>query len=177
MWCSSQGRRPCSGLLCLAFLLVWVCQGCGYQFSASAPITLPENMTRLYFEKLANPSTEPWLEPSMRSEIRQEFSRRGQVRWVEETQAEGLLQVDITRFSSSAKLEDAQEDTVKSEVVLEIQARIFRQADRELVWRSGNVSARVSYTGPEDSSQEREAQEDALDLVVERLANQMSQSF
>jgi len=176
----SEAWRPLIQLLQIcwaALVLGCVCLGCGYHFAASSPVRLPEGMTKLYFEKLVNPSTEAWLEPRMRSEIRQELSRRGQVQWVEEVQAQGILQVDITRFSSSTKLEDAQGETVKSEVVLDVRARIFRGADRELIWRSGTITARKSYIGPEDGAQQREAQNDALELVVERLANRMSQTF
>ncbi len=165
-------------LLCSVWLAaILVLPGCGYHMSASAPIALPESMTTLYLEKVSNPTTQSWLEPTLRSTLRDEFTRRGQVRWVEKHQAEGLLEIGIVSFTSGTKLENALEETVRSEIVLQLQATISRKADQTVAWDSGRITARESFNGPKGSTEARDAEQRVVDLAVEKLADTLGQEF
>jgi len=157
-------------------LAVWL-QGCGYQLSASAPIALPEGMSALYLEGVSNPTTQSWLEPSLRSALRDEFTRRGQVSWVDRQDADGLLKIDILSYTSGTKLENALEETVRSQVVLRLQATISRGSDQTMAWSSGRVSARESFSGAEDGPEARDAEQRVVALAVEKLADTLGQEF
>ena len=158
-------------------LLIAAAGGCGYQLTSSSPISLPEGMTRLYLEEVKNPTTEAWLEPSLRSALRDEFSRRGRIAWVDREQAEGLVRVNIEQYTASAKLEDAREQTIKSEVRLRIRGSIFRSRDHQLVWQSNTVLATESFVGPKEGQDRREAERRVVDLAVEKLADELGQGF
>jgi len=151
--------------------------GCGYQLSASAPIALPEGMTALYLENIVNPTTQSWLDPTLRSTLRDEFTRRGQVRWVEKQEADGLLEIEILSYTSGTKLENALEKTVRSQVVLQLQASILRGTDQTRAWSSGRISARESFSGLEDGPEARDAEQRVVDLAVEKLADSLGQEF
>jgi len=163
-------RAALAMLLCLT-------AGCGYHLSSSSPITLPEGMTRLYLEEVQNPTTESWLEPTLRSALRDEFSRRGRISWVHRDEAEGVVRLDIEQYTASAKLENAREQTIKSEVRLRLHGRIFRSRDHHLLWKSNTVLATESYVGPRDGTERREAERRVVDLAVEKLADDLGQGF
>jgi outer membrane lipopolysaccharide assembly protein LptE/RlpB len=158
-------------------ILVGLTASCGYHLSSSAPITLPEGMTRLFLEEIDNPTTESWLEPALRSALRDELSRRGRIEWVDKDRAEGLVRLDIEQYTASAKLENAKEQTVKSEVRLRLRGRIFRSRDHHLLWESGTVLATESFVGPREGTEQREAQRQVVDLAVEKLADNLGQGF
>ncbi len=161
-------------ILCYFLLHVFAC---GYKWTASTPISLPKGITKLYLEKVENPTTQTWLEPRLRTAFREEFTRRGQIQWVKETETQGLVQIDITHFSSTTKLEDAQERTVKSEVTLGLEVKIFSQSEHVLLWNSDPVVVRESYTGSEEGPQRRKAEYRVVDLAVEEVANKLGQKF
>ena len=159
-------------------LLVLVCffSGCGYHVSRQAPIVLPEGVTKVFLDRVVDPTTKPWLEPRLRTLLRDEFTRRGQVRWVPRDQAQALLRVEIIRFSDGSMIFDSEERTIKSEARLTLKGRIFRRADQSLLWSSGTITTRQSYvTG--DASARLEAGTRAVELAVEQLADALAMGF
>jgi outer membrane lipopolysaccharide assembly protein LptE/RlpB len=161
----------------LALLLLAASSACGYHFSGLSPVSMPHGITRLHLQRVDDPTTQSWLEPRLRTVLREEFTRRGGVEWVPAGQAQGLLHVEILSYSSATKLENVRERTVKSQVVLKLRARIVRAGQGTELWRSGLVQATESFTGPEDSSQSRQAGERAVELGAERLADELGQNF
>lgn len=162
-------------LLSPALLLIFlVLSSCGYHLSSSLPIDMPQGMTRLYIDRVENPSTEPWLESRLISEVRDEFSRRGRVTWVDRHEAEGLLHLIITRYRDYTKVESAREETLKSEVALSLEARIISARNMEVLWVSSPVHARESFTG---SSEKSRAEERVVRDAADILANQLSSQF
>ena len=155
-------------------MLVCSLTGCGYTFSAMAPIDLPRDQTRLCITKFENPSTESWLEPSLRAEIRDEFTRRGQVQWVERNQAETLVTIRVLGYSSSSTLKGSDDETVTSAVQLRVAVDMYNASDHTLIWTSGTIYVSQSFKG---SSNEQDAQEDAVSLAAERIADRLGQAF
>ncbi|MCF8085584.1 MAG: hypothetical protein K9J48_01700 [Desulfohalobiaceae bacterium] len=147
---------------------------CGYHFSSAAPLDLPRNMERLYLGEIEDPTTEPQLESRLRTSIRNEFTQRGDVQWVPRERAEGQLQVRIMSFSSSSKLENPEQETVRFEAVLRFQGRIFQSEDDALVWESRELTVRESYA---QQSERDEAKSRVVRLAAEKLANQLVQGF
>jgi outer membrane lipopolysaccharide assembly protein LptE/RlpB len=169
-WCS----KP---LTLLLLLLAASSSACGYHFTAASPITMPRGITRLHLQRVDNPTTQSWLDPQLRSVLREEFTRRGNVAWVEPGEAEGLLHVEIVSYSSATKLENVREQTVKSEVVLKLRAGIRDPDEGSQIWRSGVVRSTESFTGPKDGPQSRQAGTRAVELGVEKLADELGQNF
>jgi hypothetical protein len=156
--------------------LVLICSltGCGYTFSGMAPIELPQGQTLLCITKFENPTTEPWLEPSLRAEIRDEFTRRGQVKWVSRNEAETLVTIRVIRYSSSSTLKGSNDETVTSAVQLSVVVDMYNAADRTVIWTSGPINVSESFRG---DSGEPKAREDAVRLTAERIADRLGQAF
>lgn len=147
---------------------------CGYHFSSAAPLDLPGNMQQLYLGGIEDPTTDSQLEPWLRTSIRNEFTQRGDVKWVSRERAEGLLQVRIFSFSSSSKLENPEQETVRYEAVLRFRGRIFQSEDDALVWESKELTVRESYA---QKSESERAKRRVVRLAAEKLANQLGQGF
>ena len=168
MWCSREAVAAAAAV----FLLLT--SACGYHFSSASPLVLPRNIQLLYLEEIQDPSTKPQLESRLRTSIRNEFTQRGDVEWVSRNRAEGLLRVIIDSFTSSAKLESAEGETVRSEAILRFRANIFESQEQTLIWESGELSVRESYS---DQAEKEQAQIRVMRLAAERLANKLAQRF
>ncbi len=166
MWCC---KRLC---LAAALSLALVLSACGYNFSATAPIVLPQEMNTLHLGDVTDPTTEAWLESTFRSHIRDEFTRRGDVSWKSAQRADGQLRVEIFSFSSAGKLETAEEVTVRSEITMRFRGRIFDLPDQSLVWESQDIGVSVTY-----SEDRQHAEQRAVRRAAEKLADQLSRQF
>ncbi|MDZ7761036.1 MAG: LPS assembly lipoprotein LptE [Desulfovermiculus sp.] len=162
-------------LVSTAILFIFLAlASCGYRLTSSVPIDMPQGITTLYIDRVENPSTEPWLESRLISEVRDEFSRRGQISWVNKEQADGLMHLIITQYRDYTKVERANEETLKSEVALSLEAKILSAQNMEVLWVSAPVHVRESFTGiSEKSRAEERVVRDAADI----LANQLSSEF
>jgi len=169
MWCS---RRVAVTLAAAAVL--FLLSACGYHFSSTAPLALPQGMQLLHLERIEDPTTQPQLESRLRTGIRNEFTQRGDVEWVPRKEAEGLLQVKILSFTSSSKLESSEQETVRFEAVMRFEGSIFQSGDHALVWESGELSVRESYATQAERDQ---AQSRLVRQAAEKLANQLVQGF
>jgi outer membrane lipopolysaccharide assembly protein LptE/RlpB len=161
-------------LLSVAAFLLAVLPACGYHLSSSVPIEMPHGITSLYIDRVENPSTEQWIQSRLISEVRDEFTRRGQVAWVDRDQAEGLLELIITRYRDYTKVESAEEETLRSQIALSMEARILSAKDRSLLWASSPVNVRESFTG---AGEKREAERRVIEDAADALAGQLSAGF
>jgi len=170
-------------VLCFALLL----PSCGYQLSARAPIQLPQGSTRLYLNKVTNPTTETWLEPMLRSSLRDELTRRGNVSWVGRDEAEATVNIDVLSYSTSDSLKGRDDVTLKSQAQFLMVVTFYSTKTNALIWTSGPVAASESYRGAggtitstgllQSTSAKREATQGAIDLAVRMVADQLGQKF
>ncbi len=170
-------------MLCIALFL----PACGYQLTARAPIQLPEDSTRLYLNKVTNPTTETWLEPMLRSSLRDELTRRGNVTWVDRDQAEATVNIDVRSYSTSDSLKGRDDVTLKSQARILMVVTFYSAKTNALIWTSGPISASESYRSTSGSitstgliqttSAKREATQNAVDLAVRMVADQLGQKF
>ena len=158
-------------------ILLFICLACcGYKPSGRSTINMPENVQNLYLEKVTNPSTLSWLEPRLRTALRDELNQRGQINWVRQQDAQGLMQIEITRFSTSSKVTGTKQQTLRSEVILEMSAQIFRGKDHTLLWSANDILVQETFE-THNQADEFSAGQRAIDLAVQRLANQLNQGF
>lgn len=170
-------------MLCIALFL----PACGYQLTARAPIQLPDDSTRLYLNKVTNPTTETWLEPMLRSSLRDELTRRGNVTWVDREQAEATVNIDVRSYSTSDALKGRDDVTLKSSASIHMVVTFYSAKTNALIWTSGPVTASESYRGSggtrsstgelQYNNAKREATQNAIDLAVRMVADNLGQKF
>ncbi|MBI9109689.1 LPS assembly lipoprotein LptE [Maridesulfovibrio ferrireducens] len=156
-------------LLCLVFFV----SGCGYHNSASEPNRLPEAFREVAIAEVTNPTLERWLEPKIRSGLRDEITRRGQLTWVEKSKAEALFNIRIVKFSNGSRVLGDKDKTLKYNATLRVQMKVVDAADGHLIWNSGNVEVTESYyTGQEEATDEL-----IVRLLIRRLVDRMNQAY
>jgi hypothetical protein len=159
-----------AGCLCLAVLAA----GCGYSIGSSAPVVLPMGHRSLAVNKVDNPTTEIWLEPLLRSKLRDELGGRGVAVWTDSSKAESLLNVRIIRLTRGAAVKDKRDKTLKYEVEIRLEGKLINGKDRTPLWQSGPIMVSESYYSEGD----RSAAEDlAVTMAVRELADRMGQAY
>lgn len=156
-------------LLCVVFAVT----ACGYHNSATEPSSLGKQYREIAISKVENPTLERWLEPDLRSLLRDEITRRGQLIWVDKSKAEALINLRIISLSSGSRILGDKDKTLKYNKSLKVQMRVLSAADGTLLWNSGPVEVTESYY----SGEEDEANALVTELLVRRLVDKMNQVY
>ncbi len=144
--------------------------GCGYHFSASAPITLPRGVTNTYIQNVENPTVESWIDPYLRSRFQDEFTRRARINWVNPEQAEAFINLSIISYSVSTGLSGAQDQTLRERATVVMEVEFRDQEDGSLLWSSGHVHAFETFeAGTSAIVAGERAIEDAIRRIADRL--------
>lgn len=167
-------------VLAICLLLLSLLSGCGYSFSGTAASGSAEVASRLdpalrkmVLVRVENPSVESWLEPRLRSLIRDEFNRRRLVEWTEKAQATSQLTVIIKRYSRSTLVAGQKDQSLKLSAAVTMRMRVTRASDGRVLWDSGEQSQSESfYPGDADGADMR-----LTDLIVRRLADLMTEQY
>jgi len=176
--------RGMKRVLGLALLLAatWTLCGCGYTFTGQGTVLGPDPdaVSRLdpAFRSMAiarveNPTVEPWLEPRLRSLIRDELTRRRFITWTDKDKATSLLTVTIKKFTRSTIVAGQQDQSVKLSTGLVLIFQVRRASDGAVLWNSGEQSQTESFfPGDSDGADLR-----VTDLAVRRMADLMTQNY
>lgn len=176
-----RALRRSLGLALLLSTALTLC-GCGYSFTGQGTVIGPdpEAASRLdpAFRTMAlvrveNPTVEPWLEPRLRSLIRDEFTRRRFVTWADKDKAASLLTVVIKKFTRSTVVAGQQDQSLKLSTGLTLIFRVQRASDGVILWDSGEQGQSESFF-PGDSEG---ADLRVTDLAVRRMADLMTQNY
>ncbi len=167
-------------VLAICLLLLLALSGCGYTFSGTAASGSAEVASRLdpalrkmVLVRVENPSTEAWLEPRLRSLIRDEFNRRRLVEWTDKAQATSQLTVVIKNYSRSTLVAGEKDQSVKLSTGITMRLRVTRASDGRMLWDSDEQSQSESfYPGDSDGADMR-----VTDLIVRRLADLMTENY
>lgn len=160
-------------LVLIPVLLVFL-SGCGgYTFSKSGPVVLPEDKRDIAISKVANPTTEVWLEPRLRQLLRDEMNNRGWTRWVDRNRAQALLRVEIISYSRRTALKGLKESTLLLDATIKLRATLTDTHDQRLLWDSGMVVVNEPYLPGE----EEQADSKVTDQAVRRLVDRMTQDY
>jgi hypothetical protein len=176
-----RGLKRFFGLALLVAAALTLC-GCGYTFTGQGTLSGPDPdaVSRLdpAFRTMAlvrveNPTTEAWLEPRLRSLIRDEFTRRRFVTWVDKDKATSLLTVTIKKFMRSTVVAGQQDQSVKLSTGLIMVFRVQRASDGALLWNSGEQSQKESFfPGDSDGADLR-----ITDQAVRRMADLLTENY
>lgn len=173
------------GLYCvlargLGFIALLALCGCGYHFTGSAPADGTEQASRLAPElrmmavaRVDNPTTEAWLEPRLRSLVRDEFNRRRLVTWTDKAKATSLLTIIIKKYTRATALYGQADQSVKLDAGINVIFRVTRAADGFVIWDSGEQTQDESYY-PGDSEG---ADMRVTDMLVRRMADLMTENY
>jgi len=174
-----RSRILACGLALMALAALALC-GCGYHFTGSAPADGSEQASRLAPElrkmavvRVDNPTTEAWIEPRLRSLIRDEFNRRRLVTWTDKAKATSLLTIIIKKFTRSTALAGESDQSVKLSTGIIVIFRVTRATDGAIIWDSGEQSQNESYY-PGDSEG---ADMRVTDMLVRRMADLMTENY
>lgn len=169
-------------VFCIAMM-----SACGYELTANSPIVLPQDSTKLFLSKVTNPTTETWLEPMIRTSLRDELTRRGNVVWVSQTEAQATVTVDVRSYSTADAVKGRDDVTVKSEARIQLEVSFFDARTNALIWTSGPVMATESYRTSAEAranaghylrpAGKREATQNAVDLAMRMVADRLGQKF
>lgn len=172
------GKRPFSFSVQLSALVLTVAaamllNGCGYQLASKGPVALPEDQRTLCMDSVDNPTLEAWLGPRLRSELRDELTRRGWTRWVDRSQADMLVRIVIERYSRSTKVGDEKDETLRSQASINMSVNFVSRTTDEVIWNSGSISVGESYFGISPT----EADMSVTELAVRRAVDRLSQRY
>lgn len=171
--------RICAFALLFAALAL---SGCGYRFAGQALDTegkegvssrLAPEMRNMVLVRVENPTIESWLEPRLRSLIRDEFKRRRLVTWTDRAHATSLLTVTIKKYSRETSVSGAQDQSLKLSTGMTLVLRVNRASDGAVLWDSGEQNQSESfYPGDSEGADMR-----ITDLAVRRLADLMTENY
>ena len=171
--------RPVLNLALLAALALVLC-GCGYTFtgmgspdSEDAASRLAPDMRQMVLVRVDNPTTEAWIEPRLRSLIRDEFNRRRLVTWTEKAKATSQLTIIIKRYTRGTAIAGQKDQSVKLNAGITVTFRVTRASDGVVIWDSGEQSQSESfYPGDADGADQR-----LTDMLVRRMADLMTENY
>jgi hypothetical protein len=173
--------KRCLGLA-LLMALALALFGCGYSFTGQGAAVGPDPdaVSRLdpAFRSMAlarvdSPAIEPWLEPRLRSLIRDEFTRRRFVVWTDKDKATALLTVTIKKFTRSTSVAGQQDQSLKLSTGISFVFRVHRASDGALLWDSGEQTQKESFfPGDAEGADLR-----ITDLAVRRMADLLTQNY
>lgn len=154
--------------------------GCGYHFTGSgqadgteAASRLAPDLRQMTLVRVDNPTTEAWIEPRLRSLIRDEFNRRRLVTWTERAKATSFLTVIIKRYARSTAVSGQADQSVKLTTSIVVAFRITRASDGSIIWDSGEQSQSESfYPGDSDGADMR-----ITDQLVRRMADLVTENY
>lgn len=155
-------------------LILLLCPACGYQLTAQQPLALPQDSTRLFLSKVSDPTTETWLEPMLRSSLRDELTRRGKVTWVDQDEAQALVTIDVRQYSFGTAVEGRDSTTVKSSAQIHLVVSFYNAQNNAMIWTSGPIMASESFRGAENK---QAATQRAVILAMRMVADRMSYTF
>lgn len=175
-----SASRALAFRLALFLMLALALCGCGYSFTGSGASDGTSQGSRLTPEqrqmalvRVDNPSTESWLEPRLRSLVRDEFNRRRLVTWTDKSKATSLLTIIIKRFTRSTALAGQADQSVKLSTGIVVVFRITRASDGALIWDSGEQGQNETfYPGDSDGADQR-----ITDLLVRRMADLLTENY
>ncbi|NDV26603.1 LPS assembly lipoprotein LptE [Desulfovibrio sp. JC010] len=159
--------------LALLLCVVFAVSACGYHNSETEPNRVGKQFREVAIAKVENPTLERWLEPKIRSMMRDEITRRGQLVWADKSKAEALFNIRIIELSDGSRILGDQDVTLKYDMTLRVEMKVNSANDGSLIWSSGPLEVTESYyTGEEDATQQL-----VTKLMVRRLVDRMNQAY
>lgn len=150
--------------------------GCGFHFSASAPINLPRGVTRIHIQEVQNPTLETWIDPFLRSRFRDEFTRRAVVDWIDADpgKAQAYVILRVVAFDTETELSGTQDQTLRERATVVMETEFRSQSDDSLLWSSGRIIESETF---EAGGSEIAAGQRAIENAIRRTADALGVDY
>jgi len=139
--------------------------GCGYRFSGSG--NLPAGIQRVFVSTVANRTAETGLESVLTGDLRYEFIRND--RLAEETAADGVLTGVIKSLQVGTISRSGLETSLERRVSVSVDLKLTDR-NGKVVWFVNGIAASESYRVVSDEQGTERNKRQALDTLLQRLA-------
>ena len=157
----------------LSLVLILLClSGCGYRFAGSAG-ALPGGVEKLHIPLFVNQTAVPQLEYQTTSRVSEVFSRNNKISQVEKPKrAEAILIGTVSSYSSRALSYDNQDRIGEYRSTMVIDAELRQVGTEEILWQ-GTVDWSSDYNAAVDKGVQEDYEQEAIDEIVLRLAEEL----
>lgn len=164
-----------NGLKYIALTLTLLMMGCsGYSFGEEGTSVLPPGDRTVAVEKITNPSTLSWMEPRLRSLLRDELNNRNTITWVDSpSKADATITINVLSYNRPTAVSGAKEETLRSVASISLKATVRSTITNEIIWTSGTLS----QDWPFFTGGETEADMEVTQQIIRQLANHMTQNY
>ncbi len=160
-------------VLLIALCTLAALGGCGYHFVSQGKVALPDDIKTLAVKKVKNPSMETWLPAELIASFRDEITNRDQLKWADDSKADGLVYFDIKYFDITTSVSDDKDRTEQYSVTIKVRAQIRRRLDNAEVWDSGYITMAEYFLATDLDSARRKA----VELAVRRMVDSMQNAY
>ncbi len=154
------------------FLLLSCLPGCGYHFPGQSG-ALPGGVEKLYLPLFVNKTAEPQLEYKMTSRVSEVFSRNSKISQVENPiSAEATLLGTVRDYTTRALSYDSNDNIGEYRAKMVVEAVLQSVGTEQSLWQ-GTVSWSAEYSASEDKSLQEDLEQQAIDEITLRLAEEI----
>ncbi|MBQ4616611.1 MAG: hypothetical protein IJB29_07915 [Mailhella sp.] len=149
--------------------------GCGYQmdgFSSSssrAHSVLGSGNSTIKIEKVEQVTMHPWVQYYLRGIVRDEVNLRRLAKWVDEGNADYLMEIIMPGFKVRSSISNRYDMTLLSTTTVSLELLIRSGRSGAVVWRSGVVSYSDKFEVVDEASAIREGLREALRRALDRM--------
>jgi hypothetical protein len=158
--------------LLIALLLALALAACGYRHVSDSRTVLPEDVRSLHITNVENVTLRTDLPARLRALFRDEITKRQGLSWAGRETADGLVQLSIDTFDLKTRVEGGDDETLKFDALITLQAVIHDRLDRARLWDSGPMTVTRSFVSAEDQAVDR-----ALELAVRRMVDRLYEAY
>jgi outer membrane lipopolysaccharide assembly protein LptE/RlpB len=155
----------------IAAALLLAAFGCGYHLQGRG--ALPAEVRTLYIEMMENGTRKPFLENMVTTAVVERFSRHPHLVIVEDrNRADAILGGKIIGYRRNSIAYDRNDDIAEYRSQIVLDAALRRGDDAAALWK-GRISWAEEYTTSDDKALQDARESAAIDLVSERLADEL----
>jgi len=146
----------------------------GYSFGEGDTSVLPPDHRTLAVGEVTNPTTLSWIEPRIRSLLRDELHNRGTITWSDtKAGADAVIDITVEQYNRPTAVTGTNDQTLRSVAIFRFRAVIRSAMDDSVLWESSTIS----QNWPFFSGDEKNADLEVTRLGIRRLADLMTQNY
>lgn len=151
---------------------VWLLSGCGYHLPGRGD-AIPADVQKIFIALLENRTTQPFIENTLTSEVRDQFTRRPGFEVVSERdKADAVITGAIIRYTTSAIAYDEKDNIREYRAVMTAEFRFERIDGSEVLWQ-GNVTWDEEFMADKDRALQLNYETEAQETLSSRLASEL----
>ncbi|MCT4536169.1 hypothetical protein [Halodesulfovibrio sp.] len=165
----SSVSRLCA-LICL--LATLALSGCGYTFTNNQPSLFGDGSSTMRIREVKNSTIYPWITQVVRTAMYDEITDRNLAVMTASDKADYSMVIDVEKFTINSRIKGTKDETLEYTVTIIFSTSVYSKANK-LVWTSDKTTLSRSYP----VSDERTAGVEIINLLVEKMADKMRNTF